>query len=353
MALGFRTSACNRLIRMCSSCLNISRPLSCSFIECQSSRIRRTLFPFSSVFNFSSSLTQPIPRAKYCINKNSHGQIKSNILHTQSQRVFSSQSFLFLSKSFSRNKFANNLSCDGSKTCRLYSTDESQSHLPPKTASSRKRESAKKSPISWTTFSIVAVISGAIAWGMNSVRKEKEELKRRKKQIGKPLLGGPWELTDHNGNVRSSKDFHGQWILIYFGFTNCPDICPDYIEKIVDFISKADEEKSMPKIQPLVITVDPARDTPAILKEYLAEFSSKLLGLTGTKEAIDTATRAYRVYYSQGPKDEDNDYIVDHSIISYLVNPKGDFVDYFGQNKTSEEMFQTSKAHIIKYNKSN
>lgn len=185
---------------------------------------------------------------------------------------------------------------------------------------------------------------------MREAKNEKEAAQMKSKQVGQAKLGGPWKLIDHHGKERSSEDFHGQWILIYFGFTNCPDICPDYVEKIVTFVGNADKDKEMPDIQPLVITVDPDRDTAETLKEYLAEFSPKLLGLTGSKESIDEATRAYRVYYSMGPKDEDNDYIVDHSIISYLVNPKGEFVDYFGQNKTATEMFDISKKHVRKYN---
>ncbi|KAK3773197.1 hypothetical protein RRG08_025863 [Elysia crispata] len=232
---------------------------------------------------------------------------------------------------------------------QMFSTEQGmQNQNPPKKKSSTQ---SKKSPISWKTLLIVAGIGGAFAIGMHMVKKEKEEeiKKTRTRQMGKALLGGDWTLTDHHGNRRSSTDFRGQWILIYFGFTNCPDICPEEIEKIVRVINQTDKDKDLPNIQPIVITVDPERDTPDALKEYCAEFSPRLLGFTGTVEEITAATRAYRVYFSAGPKDEDNDYIVDHSIISYLVSPEGEFVDYFGQNKTSQEIFNSIKLHISTY----
>ncbi|GFR92115.1 SCO1-like protein, mitochondrial [Elysia marginata] len=232
---------------------------------------------------------------------------------------------------------------------QMFSTQQQpHDHMPPK---KKSIDQSKKSPISWKTLLIVAGLGGAFAIGMHMVKKEKEEeiKKSRTKQMGKALLGGDWTLTDHHGNRRSSKEFRGQWILIYFGFTNCPDICPEEIEKIVRVINQTDADKDLPEIQPIVITVDPERDTPEALKEYCGEFSPRLLGFTGTVEEITAATRAYRVYFSAGPKDEDNDYIVDHSIISYLVNPHGEFVDYFGQNKTSAEIYKSIKLHISSY----
>jgi len=222
---------------------------------------------------------------------------------------------------------------------RHYSTDK-----PPSSKSG-----AERSPVTWKSVAVVGTICGLGLYAFKYVKQEKEQAMKRQKQVGKPLLGGPWELTDHNGKRRSHEDFFGQWVLLYFGFTNCPDICPDYVEKIVDFVGQCDANKAMPSIQPIVITVDPDRDTAEALKDYLAEFSPKLLGMTGSKDDINKATRAYRVYYSMGPKDEDNDYIVDHSIISYLVNPKGEFVDYFGQNKTADEMFSTTQKHVKKF----
>lgn len=186
---------------------------------------------------------------------------------------------------------------------------------------------------------------------MRHVKKEKNEQleKQRIKTIGRPALGGPFSLVDHNNKPTKSEDYHGQWLLIYFGFTHCPDICPDELEKMIEVVDEIDKIKSLPNLTPIVITIDPERDTPEAMAAYVKEFSPKLIGLTGTRAQIDKVSRAYRVYYSQGPKDEDNDYIVDHTIIMYLLGPSGEFLEYFGQNKRSVEITNAIAAHMRKY----
>ncbi|KAF2981460.1 hypothetical protein EK904_000666 [Melospiza melodia maxima] len=173
--------------------------------------------------------------------------------------------------------------------------------------------------------------------------------KERNRGIGKPLLGGPFSLVSHEGQPRTSKDYIGQWVLIYFGFTHCPDICPDELEKMIAVVDEIDRIPSLPNLTPLFITIDPERDNQEAIARYVKEFSPKLVGLTGSKAQIDQVAKAYRVYYSEGPKDEDNDYIVDHTIIMYLLGPDGDFVDYYGQNKKSAEISSSIAAHMRKY----
>ncbi|XP_007946234.1 protein SCO1 homolog, mitochondrial [Orycteropus afer afer] len=203
-------------------------------------------------------------------------------------------------------------------------------------------------PVSWKSLALTFAIGGALLAGMKYFKKEKTEKLEKEKQrsIGKPLLGGPFSLTTHTGEPKTNKDYLGQWVLIYFGFTHCPDICPEELEKMIQVVDEIDSIPTLPNLTPLFITIDPERDTKEAVANYVKEFSPKLVGLTGPKEEIDRVARAYRVYYSPGPKDEDEDYIVDHTIIMYLIGPDGEFLDYFGQNKKNAEIAGSIAAHM-------
>uniref|UniRef100_K7E7M0 SCO cytochrome c oxidase assembly protein 1 n=1 Tax=Ornithorhynchus anatinus TaxID=9258 RepID=K7E7M0_ORNAN len=175
--------------------------------------------------------------------------------------------------------------------------------------------------------------------------------KERKRSLGKPLLGGPFSLVDHHGQPRTDRDYLGRWVLIYFGFTHCPDVCPEELEKMIQVVDEIDDIPTLPDLTPLFITIDPERDTREAVARYVREFSPKLVGLTGAAEQVDQVARAFRVYYSPGPRDEDDDYIVDHTIIMYLIGPDGEFLDYFGQNKKSSEIAGSIAAHMREHKK--
>lgn len=209
----------------------------------------------------------------------------------------------------------------------------------------------RSGPVTWRSLAITFAIGGTLLGGMKFFKKEKEEMieKERTRSIGRPALGGPFSLIDHNNKAVRSEDFLGQWILIYFGFTHCPDICPDELEKMIEVVDEIDDIPSLPNVTPILITIDPERDTPEAMATYVKEFSPKLVGLTGSVQQVEQVSRAYRVYYSQGPKDEDNDYIVDHTIIMYLVGPDGEFVEYYGQNRRSPEISSSIASHMRKY----
>ncbi|XP_033826968.1 protein SCO1 homolog, mitochondrial [Periophthalmus magnuspinnatus] len=219
--------------------------------------------------------------------------------------------------------------------------------LPPESSEKTKGSG----PVTWKSLVITFTIGGALLGGMKLFKKEKEEMieRERNKSIGRPLLGGPFSLVDHHSKPVRSEDFLGQWILIYFGFTHCPDICPDELEKMIEVVEEIDGIRSLPNLTPILITIDPERDTPEAMAAYVKEFSPKLVGLTGSIDQIEQVSRSYRVYYSQGPKDEDNDYIVDHTIIMYLVGPDGQFVEYYGQNKRRAEISSSIASHMRKF----
>ncbi|NP_001296727.1 protein SCO1 homolog, mitochondrial [Danio rerio] len=222
---------------------------------------------------------------------------------------------------------------------------------PPPSSSGDKPSSRKTGPVTWKSLAVTFALGGGLLLAMKYFKREKEELfeKERTKSIGKPALGGPFSLLDHNNKPSRSEDFLGRWLLIYFGFTHCPDICPDELEKMIEAVDEIDNIDTLPDVTPLLISIDPERDTPEALAAYVKDFSPKLIGLTGTTAQIEQVSRAYRVYYSQGPKDEDNDYIVDHTIIMYLVGPDGQFLEYYGQNKKSSEIASSIASYMRKH----
>jgi len=215
-----------------------------------------------------------------------------------------------------------------------------------------KIESKKVGPISWFNLGASGVLIGVMMAFYYYARGKKEDAlnKERKKALGKAKIGGTFDLIDHNGKPTTSDDFQGKWVFLYFGFTHCPDICPEEMEKIAECVDDlAVKAASLGEIQPLFITVDPKRDGVKEVAEYVKEFHPRLIGLTGTEEQIKQACKAYRVYFSAGPEDQDEDYIVDHTIIVYLINPDNEFVDYYGQTKDRDMIVASTMMHMGKY----
>ena len=145
---------------------------------------------------------------------------------------------------------------------------------------------------------------------------------------GKALVGGPFSLTDSSGKRVTDKDFRGRDMLVFFGFTACPDICPTSLQLMSAALDKLGPKAD--RIAPIFITIDPERDTAAKLDEYVKHFSPRIVGLTGTPDEIAAAAKAYRVYYNKVPnKAVPGDYTMDHTGIIYLMDANGDYVTHF------------------------
>ena len=149
-------------------------------------------------------------------------------------------------------------------------------------------------------------------------------------------IGGPFVLTNHNGQEVTEAAFSGSYMLIYFGYSFCPDVCPTELQNMA--VAMDEMGKNAEKVTPIFITVDPARDTVAFIKDYVEAFHPKMVGLTGPQENIDKAARSYRVFYAKVDDESSTEYLMDHTSYVYLMGPDGKFVTMFGANTPPEEM---------------
>ena len=139
-------------------------------------------------------------------------------------------------------------------------------------------------------------------------------------------IGGDFTLTGEDGEPVSWGDFDGQYRTIYFGYTFCPDVCPVDVQRAMAGLKRfeASDPERAAKVQPLFVSVDPARDTPEVLTEFTDAFHPRLIGMTGSKEQLDKIAKDYAAYYSVGEPNEAGGYLVDHTSITYLFGPDGE-----------------------------
>lgn len=157
-------------------------------------------------------------------------------------------------------------------------------------------------------------------------------------------IGGPFTLTDHTGRAVTEQDFRGKAMLIFFGYTYCPDVCPTSLTEISAAMDKLGPLAD--KVVPILVSIDPERDTPEVLKDYVAHFHPGIVGLTGTPEQIKQTAKVYRVYFAKVPdKGGDKDaYLMDHSSVIYLMGPDGKFLAHFSTQTDAETMAAKIKS---------
>jgi protein SCO1 len=146
-------------------------------------------------------------------------------------------------------------------------------------------------------------------------------------------IGGPFRLIDQNGSTVTDADLKGHPFLVFFGFTHCPDVCPTTLFEISEVLRQLGPDAD--RVGALFVTVDPERDTPAALKDYMSSFDSHLVGLTGSLDDVTAVAKAYRVYFKKVPLD-DGGYTMDHTAIVYLMDKDGRFVTPFSLKRTTE-----------------
>ena len=185
--------------------------------------------------------------------------------------------------------------------------------------------------IRWTTLGLIVLVVLAIAvlafgfgGGIGFAPSASEDTAPGTVSVPAGVaIGGPFHLTDDKGHTVTQADYRGRWMLVFFGYTNCPDECPLTLQKMTAAFGKLGPLAD--KIAPLFITVDPARDTSARLASYLANFDPRIIGLTGSETQVAEAARAYRVYYAPARHEESGADLVSHSTFLYLMDPTGKF----------------------------
>ncbi|KAF9570778.1 Cu-binding protein [Mortierella alpina] len=236
------------------------------------------------------------------------------------------------------------------QSARCYSSNKSDG--------ARAQTASAAGALNWKTFAVFTATGSGLLYyfreekkRVEAARAEEARLAQESITYGKPKIGGPFSLIDHNGVRTTNDDFKGRYMLIYFGFTHCPDICPEELDKMAEVLDTINADPEVGNvITPIFITCDPQRDTVAEVNEYVKDFHKDLIGLTGTLEEVGRVAKSYRVYFSKPPKVADGeDYLVDHSIFFYLMAPDGSFVDCYAKDHTAEHVSQSVKEHIQAY----
>jgi protein SCO1/2 len=190
---------------------------------------------------------------------------------------------------------------------------------------------------------LLAALAGGVLWY------ESSQVPRLGQVItsGVAQVGGPFKLTDQSGKTVTAADFRGRYMLIYFGYSFCPDVCPTTLSVMADALNKMGAGGS--RITPVFITIDPERDTPAVLKDYMAAFGPRFVGLTGSPDAIKAVEKEYRVYAVKKPVDPANPkrgYGMDHSSVIYLMGPDGKMVAFYDEAISPDDLAKDLRSKI-------
>ena len=178
-----------------------------------------------------------------------------------------------------------------------------------------------RTPAALIPFAVLAAfVAGGTLWHLGDLKSGAGTQTIAEKPV---QLGGPFSLTDQDGKTRTDADFRGKYMLVFFGYTYCPDVCPTTLAVMSAALDMMGGRAD--RIVPVFVTVDPKRDTPEVMKTYLSAYGSRWVGLTGTEDQIAAVAKAYRVFYRVNAAESDN-YTVDHSGVVYLMKPDGTYL---------------------------
>ncbi len=195
---------------------------------------------------------------------------------------------------------------------------------------------------------LALLVLGAAAWILTSPLDRGSAVTGGVTSSGTALVGGPFELVDQHGRTRRDAEFRGRPMLVYFGYTYCPDVCPTSLMAMsqgLDAFAVSNPDLAK-EVVPVFVTVDPARDTVATLSAYAPHFHEDLVALTGTAEQVAGAAKAYRVYYAKAEDDGTGDYLMDHSGFIYLMDREGGYRAHFPHSATAEQIAAGLEQHI-------
>jgi len=186
---------------------------------------------------------------------------------------------------------------------------------------------------------LVAALAGGVLWHES----EKVPGLGRVVSTGRADIGGPFQLTDQSGKRVTDKDFRGRYMLIYFGYSFCPDVCPTTLAVMAQALEKVGDRSR--RVAPILITIDPERDTPKVLEDYVKAFGPTFVGLTGNAAEIKDVEKKYRVYAVKKPLEGGN-YGMDHSSVIYLMGPDGKLVSFYDEAISPDDLAKELKQRL-------
>jgi protein SCO1/2 len=167
--------------------------------------------------------------------------------------------------------------------------------------------------------------------------------------VGAVSIGGPFELVDQHGATRTDQDFRGRYMLMYFGFTHCPDTCPTALLKMtgaLEALAELDPVKAE-RVVPIFVSVDPERDTPEMLRSYAQSFHARLVALTGTPRQLEELGRTYGVFFAKVPTGAPGEYLMDHTGFVYLFGPDGDYLEHFESDASMDDLLDALQRQVL------